>query len=64
MMPEPRAVPPFPGWNGLMCAICAYAVLSGDTQEGVVELMWLHMTQAHPGVSWQDAAGRKYRNGE
>jgi hypothetical protein len=39
-------------------------VLSPDTQEGVVELMWLHMAQDHPGVSWMDATGRKFRNGE
>jgi hypothetical protein len=51
-----------PSYNGLACACCSYAVLSGDTSEGLVELMWLHMAQVHPGIPWIDAQGRRHRN--
>jgi hypothetical protein len=55
---------PMPGWNGLMCAFCSWAILSPDTAEGLVELMWLHMAQNHPGTPWTDTQGRKHRNAQ
>lgn len=45
-------------WIGLACSVCEYGVFSPDTRDGVPELMWLHMTTAHPEVRWMDSDGR------
>jgi hypothetical protein len=46
------------GWTGLQCALCAYAVISPDTDEGILEMMYFHMANKHPGTTWADAEGK------
>ena len=50
--------PVWAGWNGLQCPLCGHAVLSPDTDEGILELMYFHMSNAHPGTQWTDGSGK------
>jgi hypothetical protein len=55
MNPEPSE---WTGWTGLQCALCRYSVISPDTAEGILELMYFHMQNKHPGTPWMDSSGR------
>jgi hypothetical protein len=51
------------GWTGLVCGLGdGYAVLSPDTEEGLAELMHLHMVTAHPGQAYMDSRGVIHRS--
>ena len=48
--------------DAMGCGICGYYVLSLDTEEGLEELMALHMFRYHPGRSFIGSDGRLHSN--